>query len=347
MLLHKILLAAIAVLALSVSAFGTDVTLSASVIPSANWGNLGPSRSVTVTATSGSPTVTSSAAFPSYLTGITGWALAINGSNYTVSTSTSQSSITLSSNFSGSTASYTATIYPLLLLRVFSDKAFTPLGASYVVQAGQPSNANGFFVQYGCSIISGSLYIPAVVLPSMLDSATAYDRSARYSAFFFTVSGARLQPYYGFESFQVPASPTTTTWPTLAIYNAPSSTYQLDMYTYSRDQIAALLAYLSTTTITTSGLATGYVAKTANYTLTSTDFGVDCTSGTFTITLPTAVGCTGRLYAVKNSGSGTITLATTSGELIDGYSSGNITLITYDSMLLQSTGTGWRILSYS
>ena len=67
-----------------------------------------------------------------------------------------------------------------------------------------------------------------------------------------------------------------------------------------------------------------YVAKTANYTLTSQDCVVNATSGSWTATLPTAVGCAGRMYIVKNSGAGTITLATTGGDTIDGAAPGTV-----------------------
>ncbi len=60
--------------------------------------------------------------------------------------------------------------------------------------------------------------------------------------------------------------------------------------------------------------STPYVAKTGTYTITATDHTIECTSGTFTVTLPTAVGITGREYFVTNSGSGTITLGTTSSQ---------------------------------
>ena len=65
-------------------------------------------------------------------------------------------------------------------------------------------------------------------------------------------------------------------------------------------------------------LSVAYVAKTANYTATSSDSVINCTSGTFTVTLPTAVGITGRKYTIKNSGTGVITIGTTSSQTIDG-----------------------------
>lgn len=80
-----------------------------------------------------------------------------------------------------------------------------------------------------------------------------------------------------------------------------------------------------TSTLHSAGsLAVGYVAKTANYTLTSTDFLVECTANSFTVTLPTAVGIQGRIYIIKNTGAGTITLATTSSQTIDGAAPGSL-----------------------
>jgi len=90
----------------------------------------------------------------------------------------------------------------------------------------------------------------------------------------------------------------------------------------------------------------GYVAKTANYTLTTSDYTVDCTSGTFTITLPTAVGTSGygQIFNIKNSGTGIITINTTSSQTIDGQASGAITLNQYDNLMVQSNNTNWIIL---
>ncbi len=65
-------------------------------------------------------------------------------------------------------------------------------------------------------------------------------------------------------------------------------------------------------------MALAYVAKTANYTLDITDFQVECTANTFTLTLPTAVGIEGRVYSIKNTGAGTITVDGATTETIDG-----------------------------
>ena len=82
-----------------------------------------------------------------------------------------------------------------------------------------------------------------------------------------------------------------------------------------------------------------YVAKTATYTATAADYLIDCTTGTFTIDLPSAVGITGRVYVVKNSGAGTITVDPNSGQTIDG--SATATLIALQSIQIMSNGANW------
>ena len=79
-------------------------------------------------------------------------------------------------------------------------------------------------------------------------------------------------------------------------------------------------------------------------TLDGSDELVNITSGTFTVTLPTAVGFT-VFYIVKNSGTGVITLATTSSQTIDGAASGTITLAQYDSRVLRSDGANWIVVA--
>jgi hypothetical protein len=86
-----------------------------------------------------------------------------------------------------------------------------------------------------------------------------------------------------------------------------------------------------------------YTAKTTTYVITSTDFSIDCTSGTFTVTLPTAVGITGKVYVITNSGTGIITLAANGAETITG--SNTLTLkVQYQSLTVQSNGAGWIII---
>lgn len=89
-------------------------------------------------------------------------------------------------------------------------------------------------------------------------------------------------------------------------------------------------------------LALAYVAKTAVYTATVSDYTIDCTANTFTVSLPTAVGITGRIYVVKNSGAGTITIDPSGAETIDGAATA--TLVAGASITTQSTGANWIII---
>lgn len=94
-----------------------------------------------------------------------------------------------------------------------------------------------------------------------------------------------------------------------------------------------------------SGAAIGvYTAVSSAYSIdVNTDYAVDCTSGTFTVTLPTAVGISGRIFVIKNSGTGVISVNTTSGQTIDG--AGSLTISTqYASFTVMSTGANWIII---
>lgn len=94
-------------------------------------------------------------------------------------------------------------------------------------------------------------------------------------------------------------------------------------------------------------IAKSIVAKTAAYTLTSLDYTVtgDATSAAFTLTLPTAVGITGRIYVLKkiDSSINIVTVDADGSETIDGA-------LTYDltdegeSITIQSDGANWIII---
>ena len=56
---------------------------------------------------------------------------------------------------------------------------------------------------------------------------------------------------------------------------------------------------------------------TGAYTVESTDYFVDATTGTFTVSLPTAVGIKGQIYQIKNSGGGVITVDPNGGQTIE------------------------------
>lgn len=91
-------------------------------------------------------------------------------------------------------------------------------------------------------------------------------------------------------------------------------------------------------------IATALASKSSNYTITATD-SVILASGTTTITLPTAVGITGRQYTIKKTdASGTnVTIATTSSQNIDSATT-YILSVQYQSIAVVSDGTQWWIV---
>ena len=91
-------------------------------------------------------------------------------------------------------------------------------------------------------------------------------------------------------------------------------------------------------------LSTGYIAKTAGYTLALADSVVDITSGTHTQTLHTAVGNTGARKTIKNNGTGVVTVATTSAQTIDGAATYTLSA-QYKYVTVVSNGANWMIVS--
>jgi len=102
-------------------------------------------------------------------------------------------------------------------------------------------------------------------------------------------------------------------------------------------------SFLGLTSVTTGALMLGYTSKTSTYAIAAGDHTINCTTGTFTVTLPTASGRAGQVYVIKNSGSGVITVATTSAQTIDTDST--VSLIEFESIQVQSTGSNWIIAS--
>lgn len=94
-------------------------------------------------------------------------------------------------------------------------------------------------------------------------------------------------------------------------------------------------------TITPTKESGGYTAKTATYTVDPDDRWIECTSGTFTVNLHTAVGYAGRSHLIKNSGTGVITVDPNGSQTIDGQLT--ILLTQYDAVTVVSNGANWMI----
>lgn len=92
-----------------------------------------------------------------------------------------------------------------------------------------------------------------------------------------------------------------------------------------------------------AGASFGITNVSSNYSMLLTDYLVNGTTNNFTVTLPTAVGVAGKVYQVKNSGTGTITINTTSSQTIDGNASGTVTLGQYDAVTMVSDNSNWII----
>ena len=92
------------------------------------------------------------------------------------------------------------------------------------------------------------------------------------------------------------------------------------------------------------GMKQAYVTKTGAYTATNDDYVIDCTSGTFTVTLPASSGRTGRILIIKNSGAGTITVDGNASETIDGAATYSIS-VQYGTVQIMSDGTNWKIIA--
>lgn len=103
-----------------------------------------------------------------------------------------------------------------------------------------------------------------------------------------------------------------------------------------------LSASATTGIIVSTSLTLPYVAKVATYTASAVDYTIDCTAGTFDVDLPTAVGITGRIYVIKNSGVGTITIDPDGAELIDSLATA--TVVSGGATMVQSNGVGWIII---
>lgn len=83
--------------------------------------------------------------------------------------------------------------------------------------------------------------------------------------------------------------------------------------------------------------------QTSTYAVNVSDCVINCTTGTFTVTLPTASGIQGQYFIVKNSGTGIITIDAAGSETIDGELT-KILAVQYESITVISDGANWMII---
>lgn len=165
---------------------------------------------------------------------------------------------------------------------------------------------------------------------------TAYKPTIKMLAVY---SGDNKVYYWDYVSWKPGAAPLlipyTASLPILisgSVVSIPPSDINNDGYTAAIDFAKFIRQY-------------AYTAKTANYSILVSDYTIDCTANSFTLTLPTAVGITGYIYEIKNTGETggtTITIATTGGQLIDASTTQTVT--TALPFRVKSTGGGWIVL---
>lgn len=100
------------------------------------------------------------------------------------------------------------------------------------------------------------------------------------------------------------------------------------------------------TTASASSAAFNITAQTSNYTASTNDF-ILASTGAFTVTLPTAVGNSGKTIVIQKTDTpvgNIVTLNTTSAQTIGGIASGTYKLITFgETLTVVSDNANWRI----
>lgn len=129
--------------------------------------------------------------------------------------------------------------------------------------------------------------------------------------------------------------------------NGADNTADLSFQSYLAGTPTERLIVRASGSVGVAGFSTAYVAKTALYTLTAADHTVEVTSGTHTQTLPTAVGITGQIFVITNSGSGTVTVGTTSSQTFVNVvaTPTTLTLAQFNTVIVQSNGANWLRLT--
>lgn len=106
------------------------------------------------------------------------------------------------------------------------------------------------------------------------------------------------------------------------------------------------MAWLDTS-ITALGGLLAVTTKTADYTAVSTDsvILVDATGGAVTITLPTAVGISGKAFYIKrlNAGANTVTVDANAAETVDDGLTAVLT-VQYEAITIVSDNVEWWIV---
>lgn len=130
-------------------------------------------------------------------------------------------------------------------------------------------------------------------------------------------------------------------------YSVSSSRSVTSSYSVSSSYSISSSNSISSSYATTAGSVLSpttyaYNEISGSYLITSTDYTINCVSNSFIVNLPTSVGIAGKIYNIKNTSSGSITVSASLSETIDGSS--NQTFNQWTTLTVQSTGANWIII---
>ena len=98
-------------------------------------------------------------------------------------------------------------------LRIYPLAPFVAADGSIIMGAPLSPDSSldsNFYEEVACSVVGQALTIASCTLASTMDSLD--NPGAAYGAYFFTNEGEMIAPFGEFASFQLAASPTSTTW---------------------------------------------------------------------------------------------------------------------------------------
>lgn len=205
-------------------------------------------------------------------------------------------------------------------------------------------SAYGGGSNYGVWVDSGQVIInSSVTIRSgfAISSGTYLCGSAGVSGQAFTSAGPGQCPTWTTPSGSGASTLAVTTGAVAGFATVASS--PTAVISFDQSQLSVTLQGGATAFIT---IAPAISTPTANFTFssTSTVANADASGGSFTVTLPTAVGISGKVFTVKrtSSGANTVTIGTTSSQTIDGDSTVVLTS-RWASIDIISDGANWGI----
>lgn len=211
------------VCALSSAALATDIDIAATTLDNFNRTDIGSDVTVSsISATNGLPTLTCSSCFPSNVVGLAGWRITINGVDYTAASCTSRSAVTLTTNFSSSTSTYSGTLRKFVHLRIYLvGPAFIPAGDTVPIQPGAIGSQN-WYIRVAASVqsdgITNTLYVPQINnVPATTNGVPA---TSRWAGVFYTQGGTQIQDFPGcIQSWRLSHLDDPTTWSQICSFN--------------------------------------------------------------------------------------------------------------------------------